>query len=72
VNHDYEFRVKGRIGPELLETFAPLQIEPDMTQTVLVGPIVDGADLYGVLARLETHGLELLELRRLPTQSARS
>jgi hypothetical protein len=66
MTHEYEFRIKGRLSEELLATFAPLRAETAIPETVLVGPITDRAQLYGVVARLETLGAELLELRRLP------
>jgi hypothetical protein len=34
---------------------------------VLTGPLPDRAALYGVLAEIEALGLELLEVRRLPS-----
>ncbi len=67
---DYEFRIKGRLSPELLATFAPLQAEPDMVQTILVGDVTDRAELHGIIARFETFGLLLTEFRRLPDRPA--
>ncbi len=72
MTHDYEFRIKGRLSDELLATFAPLRAESAVPETVLVGPIEDRAQLYGVVARLESLGVELLELRRLPELAGRS
>ena len=63
----YEIHIRGRIPPDQLEEFENLQcatVEP--AQTVLRGPIPDQAALYGVLIRLRSLGLELLEIRRLP------
>ena len=69
MSREYEFRIKGRLSPELLATFAPLETDADVVQTVLVGPITDRAQLHGIIARCETLGLELIEFRRLPTRS---
>jgi hypothetical protein len=44
----------------------PLQARASGADTVLTGPLPDRAALYGVLAEIETLGLELLEVRRLP------
>ena len=44
--------------------FPDLSAQADGTETVLTGPLVDQAALYGVLAQLEALGLELLELHR--------
>ena len=60
----YEIRVRGRMGGMLLVAFPDLSAQADGTETVLTGPLVDPAALYGVLAQLEALGLELLELHR--------
>jgi hypothetical protein len=60
----YEIRVRGRLGDMLLVAFPDLRAQADGTETVLTGPLVDQAALYGVLAQLEALGLELLGLHR--------
>ena len=60
----YEIRVRGRMGGMLLVAFPDLSAQADGAETVLAGPLVDQAALYGVLAQLEALGLELLELHR--------
>ena len=60
----YEIRVRGRLGDMLLVAFPDLRAQADGTETVLTGPLVDQAALYGVLAQLEALGLELLEVHR--------
>ena len=60
----YEIRVRGQMGGMLLVAFPDLSAQADGTETVLTGPLVDQAALYGVLAQLEALGLELLELHR--------
>ncbi len=63
----YEIHIQGRIPTDQLEEFENLQcatLEP--AQTVLRGRIPDQAALQGVLMRLNSLGLELLEIRRLP------
>ena len=60
----YEIRVRGRLGDMLLVALPGLRAQADGTETVLTGPLVDQAALYGVLAQLEALGLELLELHR--------
>jgi hypothetical protein len=62
----YEIRVRGRLGSTLLGAFPGLRARADGTDTVLTGPLPDQAALHGVLAQIETLGLELLELRRTP------
>jgi hypothetical protein len=46
------------------EAFDGFQIEPNGTDTVLVGDM-DQPALYGVLNRIQSLGLELVELSRL-------
>jgi hypothetical protein len=35
-------------------------------ETLLYGPVIDEAHLYGLLSRFQSLGLRVLELRRLP------
>jgi monoterpene epsilon-lactone hydrolase len=63
----YEIRVRGAIGPTILEAFPTLSMRPAGTETLLSGRLLDQAALYGVIHQLEALGLELLEVRRLGT-----
>ena len=65
--HRYQIRVRGRLGQTFRSAFPGLQSEPDGGDTVLTGPLLDQAALYGVLADAEALGLELIEVRRLPS-----
>ena len=60
----YEIRIRGLLDGMLLDAFPDLSAQADGTETVLTGPLLDQAALYGVLAQLEALGLELLELHR--------
>jgi hypothetical protein len=60
----YEIRVRGRLGETLLSAFPGLHAEVRAGETVLTGELPDQAALYGVLARLEALGLELLGVCR--------
>ena len=62
----YRVRVRGRLGETIRSAFPALQAQASGGDTVLTGPLPDRAALYGVLAQIETLGLELLEVRRLP------
>ena len=46
--------------------FPALDAEAHGADTVLSGVLADQAALYGVLARIEALGIELLEIHRLP------
>jgi hypothetical protein len=62
----YEIRVRGHLGPRMLRAFEALSAQPEGEDTLLRGVLSDQAALYGVIARLETLGLELVEIRCLP------
>jgi hypothetical protein len=61
-----QIRVRGRLGQTIRSAFPSFEIQTDGDDTVLTGTLTDQAALYGVLAEVETLGLELLEVRRLP------
>ena len=62
----YEIRIRGRVSPAVLQTFDQLESDVARVETILHGPIRDQAELHGVLDRLQSLGLELIEVRRLP------
>ena len=62
----YEIRVKGRLSDSLLAAFEGLSATVEPVETVLYGPVQDQAALYGLLDRIQSLGLELVEVRRLP------
>jgi len=64
----YEIRVAGVLPPEALLDFERLSASVEPVETVLHGPLADQAALYGLLARLETFGVQVLEVRRLHDQ----
>lgn len=61
----YEIRVAGTLPPEALLDFERLTASVEPVETVVHGPLRDQAALNGLLARLETFGVEVLEIRRL-------
>jgi hypothetical protein len=61
----YEIRITGVLPPEALLDFDRLTASVEPVETVLHGPLRDQAALNGLLARLETFGVEVLEIRRL-------
>jgi hypothetical protein len=62
----YEIRVRGHLGAKVLRAFPALASQTQGEDTLLRGCLPDHAAIYGVIARLESLGLELLEFRRLP------
>ena len=61
----YEIRVRGHLGDAMLRAFPALAAGTRGRDTLLRGCLQDQAAVYGVIAKLEALGLELLELRRL-------
>lgn len=64
-HHWYEIRVAGCLGDTILAAFPELDAETERGQTILTGMLPDRSALYGVVARIESLGLELVGLRRL-------
>lgn len=62
----YEFRIGGRLSEPLLERFDSLQRDIERVETILHGPVRDQAELRGIIERVQSLGLELVEFRRLP------
>lgn len=62
----YQIRIAGHLRAEWAEWFEGLTItlEPDGT-TLLCGPVVDQASLYGLLKKVRDLGLHLLLVSRL-------
>jgi hypothetical protein len=63
----YQIRVRGRLGQTIRAAFPALRARVDGGDTVLTGVLADQAAVYGVLAEAEALGLELIEVRRLPS-----
>ena len=62
----YEIRIRGRVSAAVLETFDAMESDVEPVETILHGPVRDQAELHGLLRRLQSLGLELVEVRRLP------
>ena len=60
----YEIRVAGVLPSEVLRDFGRLTASVEPVETVVHGPLRDQAALNGLLARLETLGVEIREIRR--------
>jgi hypothetical protein len=68
-----EIRVQGRISERWSEWFDGLTItHTDQDQTVLTGPVLDQAALYGLLAKLRDLGLALVSVNRVEQDDAHS
>ena len=66
---ELQIHVRGAMTQEQLEEFECFTAVTVPAETVLTGVVPDQSALYGVLNRLQSLGLELVEVRR-PDQSA--
>ncbi len=63
----YEFLLAGSLDETSRSAFPELSSSSGPTGgTVLYGPVEDSSQLHGLLARFQTMGLEVVEMRRLP------
>jgi hypothetical protein len=62
----YRVVVRGRLSGHTASAFEGMALEPGKEQTALVGQIRDQAQLYGVLARVSSLGLELVSVEEDP------
>jgi hypothetical protein len=61
--HYYEITVRGRLSATLAGAFDGLTTKCSPAKTVLCGEIVDQAALFAVFERIDSLGLELLDVR---------
>jgi hypothetical protein len=66
---DYEIRIKGRLSDSLLAAFEGMRASVQPVETVLYGPVQDQAALYRLLDRIQSLGLELVEIRQIPASA---
>lgn len=63
----YQIRIKGRLDRRWAAWFSGLTITHEQDgETLLTGPVVDQAALYGLLRKVRDLGLPLLAVHRLP------
>jgi hypothetical protein len=55
------------VSDATLSTFEGMDADVATAETVLHGPVVDQAVLHGLLDRIQSLGLELIEVRKLPS-----
>ena len=69
---DYEFRVTGVVPEATLIEIEGMRVTavtrsppPGRAETVMRGPVPDQAALHGIMNRLQSIGLDIIEVRRL-------
>jgi hypothetical protein len=66
---DYEIRIKGRLSDSLSGAFEDFTAAVKPAETVMRGEVRDQSELHGLLERIQSLGLELIEVRRLESDS---
>jgi len=61
----YEIRIRGRLSAPVLSAFEGFSSSIEPVETVLCGRLEDQAALHGCLERIQSLGLELMEVRRV-------
>jgi hypothetical protein len=60
---DYHIRIKGHLGPQWTSWFEDMTITLEANgDTLLAGPLIDQAALYGLLRKLRDVGLPLVSV----------
>lgn len=63
--HRYRIRISGHLDPAWSDWFDGLSVtQHDDGTTVLIGPVLDQAAIYGLLGRLRDLGATLISLTR--------
>lgn len=62
---DYEIRIRGRLSDSLCGAFEEFTTAVKPAETVMRGELRDQSELHGLLDRIQSLGLELIEVRRL-------
>jgi hypothetical protein len=67
----YQIRIKGHLGRHWIDWFEGLTITAlDNGETLLTGPVLDQAALYGLLRKVRDVGMPLVSLMRVKPDPA--
>jgi hypothetical protein len=62
---EYEISVSGELPAAVLDEVENFSVELVPVRTVMRGPVADQAALHGIINRLQSLGLDLIEVRRI-------
>ena len=62
----YRIVVRSELGDRYASAFEGMEMETKDGDTILTGKVIDQPHLYGILARINGLGLELLSVQALP------
>jgi hypothetical protein len=68
----YRIVVRGELSHRYLPAFEGMTLAAGDGQTTISGPVVDQAQLYGLLDRVSDLGLELISVNPSPEPAARA
>jgi hypothetical protein len=61
----YQIRIRGHLGSQWTDWFSGLAISRDDNgDTLLTGPVIDQAELYGLLKKVRDLGMPLISVNR--------
>ena len=66
----YEVRVRGRLSSRVRDAFPGMDVEDVPAQTIIAGTATDAADLYDVLALIQSLGLHVVEIDQVVSGTA--
>jgi hypothetical protein len=66
----YEIRIKGRLSDSVSGVFEDFTAAVRPAETVMRGEVRDQSELHGLLDQIQSLGLELIEVRRLPEEGS--
>jgi hypothetical protein len=64
----YEVRVNGRLSERARSAFCAMDVTPVPAQTIVFGSMPEATDLADLLALCGAMGLEVVSVRRLPSE----
>lgn len=60
---EYQIRIEGHLGPQWTDWFGGMTITlEDNGDTLLTGPVIDQAALYGLLKKVRNLGMPLISV----------
>lgn len=61
----YEFRVAGQPTDHTRAAFPDMSVEEAAPETIIVGTVLDDAQLHGVLAQIQALGLRVVSMQEV-------
>jgi hypothetical protein len=61
----YQIQIEGQLGCEWTEWFGDMTITQDDGETLLTGPVIDQAALFGLLKKVRDLGMSLVSVNRV-------